>query len=95
MELVMIFDMRAPTSAPPREALFAAALDMAEWADRVGFDVIGFGEHHGSEDGYNPSPRAGVGDGRAHAPDPPAYGRAPPPATTPSGWRRIWPCCRS
>ncbi|MCB9722544.1 MAG: LLM class flavin-dependent oxidoreductase [Spirochaetaceae bacterium] len=56
MELVMIFDMRAPDFGAPREALFAAALDMAEWADRVGFDVIGFGEHHGSEDGYNPSP---------------------------------------
>jgi len=52
----MICEMRAPAFGAPREALFEAALDMAAWADRVGFDVIGFGEHHGAEDGYNPSP---------------------------------------
>ncbi len=52
----MIFDLRAPALGAPRSALFSAALDMAEWADRVGFDVLGLGEHHGSEDGYNPSP---------------------------------------
>lgn len=56
MELVMIFDMRAPGFGAPSEALYSAALDMAEWADRAGFDVIGLGEHHGSSDGYNPSP---------------------------------------
>lgn len=56
MELVMIFDMRAPAFGVPRAELFAAALDMAEWADRVGFDVLGLGEHHSAEDGYNPSP---------------------------------------
>ncbi len=56
MELVMICDMRAPDFGAPREALFEAALDMAQWADRVGFDVVGFGEHHGAADGYNPSP---------------------------------------
>ena len=56
MELVMIFDMRAPAFGAPREDLYAAALDMAAWADDAGFDVIGFGEHHGAEDGYNPSP---------------------------------------
>lgn len=56
MELVMIFDMRAPDFGAPRDELFSAALDMAEWADGLGFDVIGLGEHHGAEDGYNPSP---------------------------------------
>lgn len=56
MELVMIFDMRSPDFGAPRAELYAAALDMAAWADDVGFDVIGFGEHHGAEDGYNPSP---------------------------------------
>ena len=45
MELVMIFDMRTPTFGVGREAAYAAALDMAEWSDRVGLD-----------DGYNPSP---------------------------------------
>jgi len=56
MELVMIFDMRAPAFGAPRAELFSAALDMSEWADKIGFDVLGFGEHHGSDDGYNPSP---------------------------------------
>jgi alkanesulfonate monooxygenase SsuD/methylene tetrahydromethanopterin reductase-like flavin-dependent oxidoreductase (luciferase family) len=56
LELVTIFDMRAPEFGAPREKLFAAALDMAEWADQLGFDAIGFGEHHGADDGYNPSP---------------------------------------
>lgn len=56
MELVMIFDMRAPEFGAPRRALFGAALDCAAWADSLGFDVIGLGEHHLAEDGYNPSP---------------------------------------
>ena len=56
MELVMIFDMRAPDFGAAREQLFSTAIDMAEWADSVGFDVIGLGEHHSADDGYNPSP---------------------------------------
>ena len=35
---------------------YAAALDMAEWADRLGFSQIWLLEHHGSSDGYIPSP---------------------------------------
>lgn len=56
MELVMVYDMRAPDFGAPRSAIFDAALDMAAWADGIGFDVIGLGEHHNSDDGYNPSP---------------------------------------
>jgi alkanesulfonate monooxygenase SsuD/methylene tetrahydromethanopterin reductase-like flavin-dependent oxidoreductase (luciferase family) len=56
MELVMIFDMRAPDFGAPRRDLYAAALDCAAWADDIGFDVIGMGEHHLADDGYNPSP---------------------------------------
>ena len=56
MELVMIFDMRAPAFGAPRSEVFAAALDIAAWADEIGFDVLGLGEHHGADDGYNPSP---------------------------------------
>ncbi len=52
----MIFDLRAPGFGATRAELFPAALDMAEWADRIGFDVLGLGEHHSSDDGYNPSP---------------------------------------
>jgi len=51
------FDMRAPGSGPASAAeLHAATLDMAEWADRLGFDVAVVSEHHGAEDGFLPSP---------------------------------------
>lgn len=56
MELGMAFDMRAPDIGATRSTLFDAALEMATWADAAGFDVIGLGEHHNSDDGYNPSP---------------------------------------
>ncbi len=56
METVLIYDMRAPAFGTPRSEVFATALDIAAWADEIGFDVIGLGEHHSSEDGYNPSP---------------------------------------
>lgn len=56
MELTLTYDMRAPAFGAPRNALFQAALDQVAWADELGFDVVGLGEHHGSSDGYNPSP---------------------------------------
>jgi alkanesulfonate monooxygenase SsuD/methylene tetrahydromethanopterin reductase-like flavin-dependent oxidoreductase (luciferase family) len=56
MELTITYDMRAPDFGAPRNHLFRAALDQVAWADELGFDVVGLGEHHGSPDGYNPSP---------------------------------------
>lgn len=56
MEFVICFDMRAPDFGARPQELYSAALDMAEWADDIGFDVVGLGEHHASEDGYLPSP---------------------------------------
>ena len=56
MELCLTYDMRAPAFGAPRSELYSAALDQVSWADELGFDVVGLGEHHGSEDGYNPSP---------------------------------------
>ena len=51
------FDMRNPDQAGTTMAeRYAAAIDMAEWADRLGFVVIVLSEHHGSDDGYLPSP---------------------------------------
>jgi alkanesulfonate monooxygenase SsuD/methylene tetrahydromethanopterin reductase-like flavin-dependent oxidoreductase (luciferase family) len=51
------FDFRNPdfahTSMTDR---YRAALDMCEWADGLGFVVVAISEHHGSPDGYLPSP---------------------------------------
>ncbi len=56
MELVLSYDMRAPAFGAGAADLYAAALDQVAWADDLGFDSVGLGEHHGSPDGYNPSP---------------------------------------
>src|SRR5258705_5365515 len=48
--------MRAPAFGAPARELYAAALDQVQWADALGFDCVALGEHHGSPDGYNPSP---------------------------------------
>lgn len=51
------FDLRNPTFAgTTMHERYQAALDMAVWAERVGFLFVGLSEHHGSEDGYLPSP---------------------------------------
>jgi len=52
----MRFDMRNPQPGVPKAELYQAAIDMAVWADQKGFDTIQFSEHHGSDDGYIPSP---------------------------------------
>ena len=54
---ILRFDMRAPkfSKSKPRD-LYAAALDMAAWADENGIDSITLSEHHGTDDGYLPSP---------------------------------------
>jgi len=51
------FDFRNPDIAETTMAdRYAAALDMVEWADALGCTTIGISEHHGSPDGYLPSP---------------------------------------
>ena len=54
---VLRFDMRAPAFSPatPGE-LYATALEMAQWADERDFDLVSLSEHHGTEDGFLPSP---------------------------------------
>ena len=47
--------MNTEFPASPNE-LYAAALDQVEWADDLGFDTVGLGEHHATADGYSPSP---------------------------------------
>jgi alkanesulfonate monooxygenase SsuD/methylene tetrahydromethanopterin reductase-like flavin-dependent oxidoreductase (luciferase family) len=56
-QLQLRYDMRAPAFGPATTAeLYATALDQVAWADRLGFDQVHFTEHHGSDDGYCPSP---------------------------------------
>jgi len=51
------YDLRAPAiGKADAQALYAAALEQAEWADRLGFAAVVLSEHHGSPDGYLPSP---------------------------------------
>ncbi|OBI56799.1 LLM class flavin-dependent oxidoreductase [Mycobacterium sp. E787] len=50
------FDMRAPAWGAPRVALYAAVPEMCAWAEDHGGLAAVFCEHHGSEDGYLPSP---------------------------------------
>jgi alkanesulfonate monooxygenase SsuD/methylene tetrahydromethanopterin reductase-like flavin-dependent oxidoreductase (luciferase family) len=54
---VLRFDLRNPPAASTTMAeRYQAALDMAEWADKRGFVAVILSEHHGSDDGYLPSP---------------------------------------
>jgi alkanesulfonate monooxygenase SsuD/methylene tetrahydromethanopterin reductase-like flavin-dependent oxidoreductase (luciferase family) len=53
----MRFDFRNPEFAGTSVAdRYAAALDMAQWADALGCVSIAVSEHHGSPDEYLPSP---------------------------------------
>ncbi len=55
--LILRFDFRlAPDSPATMGELYAAALDMASWADAVDGSRLVLSEHHGSPDGYLPSP---------------------------------------
>ncbi|MCZ7628648.1 MAG: LLM class flavin-dependent oxidoreductase [Microthrixaceae bacterium] len=50
------FDMQAPAGGAPARELYAAALEMAEWADEHGAMMVLLSEHHATADGYLPSP---------------------------------------
>jgi alkanesulfonate monooxygenase SsuD/methylene tetrahydromethanopterin reductase-like flavin-dependent oxidoreductase (luciferase family) len=54
---ILRFDLRAPAFSPARtDELYAAALDLAAYADEKGFDSVTVSEHHGVDDGFLPSP---------------------------------------
>jgi alkanesulfonate monooxygenase SsuD/methylene tetrahydromethanopterin reductase-like flavin-dependent oxidoreductase (luciferase family) len=58
MHLSMRFDFRNPAFAGTSMAdRYEAAVEIAEWADGLGIPAnVAVSEHHGSEDGYIPSP---------------------------------------
>ena len=53
---MMRFDMRAPAFGAPTTELYAAALDMAAFAEDRGAITAVVCEHHTMDDGYLPSP---------------------------------------
>lgn len=56
-EVMLRFDMRQPGIAKISQAdLYQAAIEMCAWGDERGIGSVHLSEHHGSEDGYCPSP---------------------------------------
>ncbi|OHV31712.1 MULTISPECIES: LLM class flavin-dependent oxidoreductase [Pseudofrankia] len=53
---IMRFDMRAPATGAPARDLYAAATEMAAWAETRGCVTVVLCEHHMSADGYLPAP---------------------------------------
>ena len=56
MNWILHHDLRAPDFGTPAPVLYAAALEMCAWADSRGGPRVVISEHHGSADGYLPSP---------------------------------------
>lgn len=52
----MRFDMRASDGSGPSAELYETALEMASWAEGRGAALAFVAEHHGTTDGYLPSP---------------------------------------
>lgn len=50
------YDLRAAPFGRPHADLYAAMLEQVQWAESQGLASITFSEHHGSDDGYLPSP---------------------------------------
>ncbi|WP_203337119.1 LLM class flavin-dependent oxidoreductase [Nocardioides limicola] len=51
------YDFRAPGADPQqRQELFDRSLEQAAYVDQLGQDALMLSEHHGSDDGYLPSP---------------------------------------
>jgi alkanesulfonate monooxygenase SsuD/methylene tetrahydromethanopterin reductase-like flavin-dependent oxidoreductase (luciferase family) len=51
------FDLRVPSFATTTHVeTYKACLDMCEWADDLGLDIVVLSEHHGVDDGFMPAP---------------------------------------
>jgi alkanesulfonate monooxygenase SsuD/methylene tetrahydromethanopterin reductase-like flavin-dependent oxidoreductase (luciferase family) len=55
--VMLRFDMRQPGISPVSQAdMYQAAIEMCAWGDEMGIPSVHLSEHHGSPDGYCPSP---------------------------------------
>ena len=56
-DVMLRFDMRLPEFSTASQAdLYQAAIEMCAWGDEQGIGSVHLSEHHGSGDGYCPSP---------------------------------------
>lgn len=56
-EVMLRFDMRQPDiSKVSRADMYQTAIDLCAWGDDLGIPSVHLSEHHGSDDGYCPSP---------------------------------------
>lgn len=54
---IIRFDYRTPgLSREEASRYYRTSLEMAEWAEGKGFDMVVLSEHHGTDDGFCPSP---------------------------------------
>jgi alkanesulfonate monooxygenase SsuD/methylene tetrahydromethanopterin reductase-like flavin-dependent oxidoreductase (luciferase family) len=70
LRLGMRFDLRAPDFGADKSDLYRTCLEMVEWGDARGFDLMRMSEHHAADDGYLPSPlvlAAGIAARTTHA----------------------------
>lgn len=56
LRTALFFDRRVPAFGVSASELYAAALEMSAFADRIGVTKLCFNEHHGCEDGYLANP---------------------------------------
>jgi len=56
VEIWLRYDLRRAPFAMSTRTLIGHVLEQVAWADKQGFHTVQLSEHHGFEDGYNPSP---------------------------------------
>lgn len=56
LKIWLRYDLRSPPFGTSNLDVARIALEQTEWADQQGFEAVQLPEHHGSPDGYDPSP---------------------------------------
>lgn len=56
VQIFLRYDLREVGFGRPRDEMYQACLEQVSWADREGFTGVRLHEHHGTDDGYLPSP---------------------------------------
>lgn len=56
MDAWLCYDLRTSADGASSAEMAAAAIEQVAWADSKGFSAVLLPEHHGADDGYDPSP---------------------------------------